>query len=130
MIWPTFHWGKKSILPGIVFYGMEWGWFSIGGWRRSKLPLPSPKASKSLKQLLEEPCVHERLATDNVVTWCTTPGCDEQWSAVTLTEWPSGCRCLYFGNPERPNCAFCGKVFAQIAHGYWCRNCDRSDDRP
>lgn len=67
-------------------------------------------------------CEHAHMCTDNVVTYCED--CDEQWTAVTLADWPPGLATLHFGSvPEMP-CVSCGARYRKHPQGFYCGNCD------
>ena len=66
-------------------------------------------------------CEHANLATDNIVTWCLD--CEEDFSAVTLSNFPRECCMLFFGRPTSERCA-CGDEWKIEGQGFWCTSCN------
>lgn len=66
-------------------------------------------------------CQHARWAIDNVVTSCLD--CDEQWTAVTIADWPVGCTSMYAG-PGLGDACGCGAAWVKVPGFVYCGRCD------
>ena len=68
-------------------------------------------------------CEHRRWAIDNVVTSCLD--CDDQWTAVTIVDWPLGCASMYAGDLG-DRCG-CGAAWTKVPGFVYCVVCDMEE---